>query len=239
MTLAPLGHNRFRLSFIAPGDNGRCGTAAAYLARVNGRSVDLGLGSPTPGGSHVEHIVSLPGTTPALSLAARDAAGNVGVPADIGGTARSNCLSGVIGISPSAIGAVRLGATRRSVRARVGAGRARRHGALDYCVSGGGRVVVVFSRHGHAELVGVTSHVRGARSIQQGSPFSRLRHAYPSLRRVARYLYSSGGSTPILFAVRRGRVRYLAIVDRTILSSLRRNARTYDAAVIIAALSGD
>ena len=50
MRLTPLGNGRFHLTFIAPGDNGSCGTAAAYVARIDGKPVDLGLGAPPAGG---------------------------------------------------------------------------------------------------------------------------------------------------------------------------------------------
>ncbi|MDX6668894.1 MAG: hypothetical protein QOK04_2274, partial [Solirubrobacteraceae bacterium] len=46
-----LGGERYRLTFTAPGDDGPCGTPAAYLTWVNGKRTDLGLGSPVAGGS--------------------------------------------------------------------------------------------------------------------------------------------------------------------------------------------
>jgi hypothetical protein len=69
------------LSFTAPGDNGPCGTPATYLARLNGKPIHLPLGPPLHAGAHVERQISLPAGSRALTLAARDAAGNTGPPA--------------------------------------------------------------------------------------------------------------------------------------------------------------
>jgi hypothetical protein len=78
LTLSPLGAGRFRLAFTAPGDNGPCGTPAAYLTRLDGKLVNLGLGSPAAGGTPFSAEVSLPAGARRLSIQARDGAGNFG-----------------------------------------------------------------------------------------------------------------------------------------------------------------
>ncbi|MCW3069626.1 MAG: hypothetical protein JWL67_2251 [Solirubrobacterales bacterium] len=83
MTLTALGGGRYRLAFTAPGDNGPCGTPAAYITNVNGRTLNLGLGAPVPGGSAFSAEVSLPAGSRRLVLQARDAAGNVGPSASL------------------------------------------------------------------------------------------------------------------------------------------------------------
>jgi hypothetical protein len=75
--LAPLGGSAYRLTFTAPGDNGPCGTPAAYLTKVDGHTVSLGL-TPVEGGSQFSAEVTLPAGSRRLSIRAVDAAGNVG-----------------------------------------------------------------------------------------------------------------------------------------------------------------
>ena len=78
VTLTPLGSGHYTLAFTAPGDNGPCGTPAAYVTRVGSKLVDLGLGTPVAGGSAFTHEITLPATARKLSVQARDAAGNLG-----------------------------------------------------------------------------------------------------------------------------------------------------------------
>jgi Subtilase family len=83
MTLSALGGGHYRLAFTAPGDNGPCGTPAAYLPQVNGRPVALGLGQPLPGGSAFSAEITLSAGARKLSLQAQDKAGNIGPAASV------------------------------------------------------------------------------------------------------------------------------------------------------------
>jgi hypothetical protein len=76
-SITALASGRYLLSFTAPGDNGPCGTPAAYRTLVNGGPVELGL-HPAAGGSLLRAEVSLPAHSRKLSVQAVDAAGNVG-----------------------------------------------------------------------------------------------------------------------------------------------------------------
>jgi hypothetical protein len=78
MKLSALGGGRYHLTFTAPGDNGPCGTPAAYISHLDGRLVNLGLGSPVAGGSTFSAEFSLPSGSRHLGIQARDAAGNLG-----------------------------------------------------------------------------------------------------------------------------------------------------------------
>jgi hypothetical protein len=82
-SIAALQNGNYRLSFTAPGDDGPCGTPAAYITSVNGKRVDLGL-HPAAGGSSFSAVVSLPPRTRKLSLQAVDEAGNLGPAVTIG-----------------------------------------------------------------------------------------------------------------------------------------------------------
>jgi hypothetical protein len=83
VTLTSLGERRFRLAFTAPGDNGPCGTPASYLTRVDGRPVELGLGSPVAGGTPFSAEVSIAAGARRVSIQARDGAGNLGPAASV------------------------------------------------------------------------------------------------------------------------------------------------------------
>jgi hypothetical protein len=74
---------RYRLGFIAPGDNGRCGTPAAYVTRVDGSAVDLGLGSPVAGGKWFSTVIALPTGARTLTIQAGNRSGVLGYPVDV------------------------------------------------------------------------------------------------------------------------------------------------------------
>ncbi len=76
ISVVSLGTGSYRVSFLAPGDNGSCGTPARYIARAGSQPVDLG--APAAGGSAVSREVTLPAGSRKLSLQAEDAAGNIG-----------------------------------------------------------------------------------------------------------------------------------------------------------------
>jgi hypothetical protein len=83
VTLSSLGGGNYRLAFTAPGDDGPCGTPAAYLTRINGKPVPLGLGAPVAGGSSFSAEVALPSGSRKLSIQARDDAANLGPQATV------------------------------------------------------------------------------------------------------------------------------------------------------------
>jgi hypothetical protein len=83
MQLSALGAGSYRLTFTAPGDNGPCGTPAAYISHLDGRLVNLGLGPPAAGGSTFSAELSLPSGSRRLVIQARDAAGNLGPTAGV------------------------------------------------------------------------------------------------------------------------------------------------------------
>jgi hypothetical protein len=78
VALSSLGADKYRLTFTAPGDDGSCGTPTSYLTRVNGKLLDLGLGSPVAGGASFSAEIALPSTARRVSVQAVDEAGNIG-----------------------------------------------------------------------------------------------------------------------------------------------------------------
>ncbi|HWC28155.1 MAG TPA: sialidase family protein, partial [Solirubrobacteraceae bacterium] len=144
---------------------------------------------------------------------------------------RSRCLPPRLEVSRDAIGRLRLGATRERVGARFGPPGRTVRGVLRYCVTGGGKVSVAFSRRGRVQLAATTAkgHRRGR--IGRGATeralerrFGRsLRSAGSGLRRIAR-----GPSRRLVFGVRRGRVTFVAVADRALIAdrrALRRQLR--------------
>ena len=82
------------LSFTAPGDDGRCGTAARYDVRVSGQPItDASFGSatpvtaaaPKPGGSKQTLTVSVPASARYIAVRAVDALhGTAAQPVNLG-----------------------------------------------------------------------------------------------------------------------------------------------------------
>jgi hypothetical protein len=72
---------------------------------------------------------------------------------------------------------------------------------------------------------------RGAarlRGVRPGSKVAGFRRVYPNRRRIARGLYRARPGSPRLVGIRRGRVRFIAVADRQLLSTppaLRRYLR--------------
>jgi hypothetical protein len=79
ITLSALGGGKYRLTFTAPGDDGPCGTATSYLARVNPKGVAPTLGAPVPAGATFSQEIALPAGTRQLTIQALDDAGNLGL----------------------------------------------------------------------------------------------------------------------------------------------------------------
>jgi hypothetical protein len=73
-TLTHVGGDRWTLTFTSPGDDGRCGTAAAYVTSAGD------AGAPAAGGTKVTREITLTGEKGTLVLQARDEAGNLGAP---------------------------------------------------------------------------------------------------------------------------------------------------------------
>jgi hypothetical protein len=65
----------------SPGDDGACGTAAKYVADVNG--APLALGAPVAGGSSFARTITLPAGASKVTVKAVDEVGNAGHPASV------------------------------------------------------------------------------------------------------------------------------------------------------------
>ena len=145
--------------------------------------------------------------------------------------AKARCFPRRLKVGRQAIGSLRLRATRDRVGARFGPPGRTSRGILRYCVAGGGKVSIAFSDTGRVTLAATTA--RGHRRLRIGKGATaralrrtfggRLRSAGSGLRRVA-----GGPSQQVLFGVRRGRVTFVAVADRSLIrdrKALRRQLR--------------
>ena len=130
--------------------------------------------------------------------------------------ARRGCLRRTLRVRRRGVGPVRTGA-RRPGLARTAGPASRRGRVWRWCVAGGGRVTAVFSRGGRAALVASTAPRHRARGVGRGTRARRLRRAFPHRRPLGRgVVMARRGRTRVLFGVRRGRVRYVAVPGRRV-----------------------
>ncbi len=161
---------------------------------------------------------------------ARDPADGQPAPGAPGSPARG-CLARRSPIGPRNIGRIRIGSVRARLGRRVAPARRTRlyH---RWCVTrSSGRVTAVFGGRAPrsvARLVATTARSHGNRGVRPGSPAGAFRRAYPRHRRTGRGVYRAGPRSRLLYVVRRGKVRAIAVADRRLLRSpkaLRRNLR--------------
>ncbi len=132
------------------------------------------------------------------------------------------CLPPAPKISRRGIGPVRIGDTRGRTIRRAGTPTRRTGRSFTYCVRRGGRVTATFSRAGRIDFIG-SSVTRGARrGLGLGGPVSQVRRFYGKLLRLDRDLVAGGRAKRIAFGVRRGRITFVSVYDR---SSLKTRAQ--------------
>ena len=134
---------------------------------------------------------------------------------------RRRCLSRRLRVGSRRIGPVRLGHGRARVIRRAGAPTRRSRSLLRYCVRGGGELRVAFPRRGGARLVATTARGHRRRGLGARMRLATVRRAYPRTYRIGRRLYAASRSSRVVFGVRRGRVRFVAVADRRVLKRTR------------------
>jgi hypothetical protein len=136
--------------------------------------------------------------------------------------ANPSCLPRRLRFTQRGVGPIRLG-TRRSQLLRLPTRPPRRSGrSLSWCVDrSGGRVGAHLDRRGRAELVLSTAGGHGARRVQPGRSARRLSRAYPGRRVLFRGVYRAGPRSRLLIGARRGRVRFVGVASRRLLSERR------------------
>ena len=83
LRLRSLGRGRYRLTFIAPGENDFCGTPLAYVTRLNGHRHVVSLRPPVAGGKHVTEVMTLPSWAHTLTMQAVNHGSLLGYPVTV------------------------------------------------------------------------------------------------------------------------------------------------------------
>jgi hypothetical protein len=133
--------------------------------------------------------------------------------------APGRCLARRARFGGLGVGRLKVGATRSRIRRRAGAATATKGRRARYCVTGGGKAIAAFSRHGRAGLVASTAPGHRARGgLHAGA---KLRSAARRFRRATRVAKGVRRSRRIVFGVRRGRVSFVAAVGPKVARSPR------------------
>jgi alpha-glucosidase len=143
-------------------------------------------------------------------------------------SAGRDCLARRSPIGPRNIGRVRIGYSRKRALRRIKPKPIRRTKAsYRWCVKrSSGRVSAVFAgRRRRALLVTTTAPAHGNRGVRPGRRARVLRRAYPRRRSFGRGLYRVNPRSRRLVGVRRGRIRYIAVVHPSLLHQRKRLRR--------------
>ena len=129
-----------------------------------------------------------------------------------GGTAAGRCLPRRLGVSAKRIGPARLGSSLRQLSRRYTRVR-RARPASRFCVRGGGRFLVG-ARRDRIDFVATTARRHRTRRLGPGQrvPAAGISGAR-ALRRGLFVGHRAGGGR-VVYGVRRGRLRFLAVVPR-------------------------
>jgi hypothetical protein len=224
-----------RLSFRAPGDDLLCGRASRYEVAASNRRITAGRFRrlrrvrrlPRPGGPGRAQSVLVRADLRYVASRAVDDQGNRGRLAVI--RRGRDCLYRRAHFRRRGLGRVRLRHSRRALQRRAGRPRVRRRRAWRYCVRRGGRVLVAFSRRGRSVLVASTARGHWIGRIRPRAGARRLGRGARGARRAGGGIRFSSPRFPhTVFGVRRGRVRFVAVADASILKrgrTLRRYVR--------------
>lgn len=131
-----------------------------------------------------------------------------------------HCLPRRASVRPWRVGPVRVSHRRARIEERLGKPHRRTGRSHRYCVTGGGEVRVTFApSRGPGRLIATTAPGYRSRGVGRGSSLRKLRRAYPGLTRLRAGLYRTSRVQRQVFGVKRGRVRFVAAVDRRLIRS--------------------
>jgi hypothetical protein len=137
------------------------------------------------------------------------------------------CLARRSPVGPRNIGRVRLGLSKKTLARRLPAPARRTKRSWRWCVKGGkGTVSAAFNRKGKVALVSTTAPRHGNRGVLVGSRTKTVRSKFARRRAVSKTLFRANKSSPRLFGVRKGKVRYWAVTTRKTIKR-KRDLRAY------------
>ena len=138
------------------------------------------------------------------------------------GTAPASACARPTGhVTASALGPVALGDAEARVRALLGAPHAVRRGFLRYCQAGAGKYLVGLRGGPRRRVVMILTTNRAYRlaGVARGSGAPAFHRAFPRaralLREGATRVWTCAPGSDVVFGLRAGRVRYLAVYDRS------------------------
>jgi hypothetical protein len=146
-------------------------------------------------------------------------------PADARRARQRGCMSRSLRIGRKRVGRLRLNRSRGRIT-RLSAPRplgtiSRRTRVLRYCVKGGkprNRAVAIFDRRNRMRISATSAAGHKYRGVRRGSPRRALGKRFDRVRRIgpsARLVRPRRGPA-LVFVLRQGRVRYVAVADRRI-----------------------
>ena len=132
---------------------------------------------------------------------------------------RPRCFPRRSRVNSKGISPVKVGYSRATVLRRAGVPERAEGRIWTYCVTRAGRrgkVRVMFApgRRGRVRMVATSWRGHRARQVVPGSRFATLRRAFPRRRNRGFGLLLAHRRSRVLFVTRRGRVRWIASVDR-------------------------
>ena len=146
------------------------------------------------------------------------------------GGARSRCFPRRVRVARRSLGRATVGARRATVLRRLGPPSARQGKVWRYCVRGGGKVLLVFSKRKRLAFVASTARRHTRSGVGPRSTVGRLRKTFrrAGVRSLPGGMLTirRGASRQVVFGTHRGRVRYVALADA---ATLRKRSRVVGA----------
>ena len=120
------------------------------------------------------------------------------------------CLRDPLRVSAGGIGPVRLGAEGTELLSTAGSPERAGKRRWRWCNRDGGWAKATFAKSGAVRQVATTSATTGTRGVRPGSRVAKVWAAYPGAERLSRRRIAAEDGR-LLFALRRGRVRLVAV----------------------------
>jgi Ca2+-binding RTX toxin-like protein len=129
------------------------------------------------------------------------------------------CLPDPPLVGKRGISAFRLGErTVRSVLRPLVLPLSARRGRYVYCNEGGGQTYLLSAR-GKVRLLATNAETRRTRGIAPGDRLSSLRRKYKDAERIGPGLYRGGSASPVFFGIGGGRVSFVGVSPRGLLTN--------------------